>query len=409
VSEKQLLHSGMPGDAMGTGLFGRPLATFHSQIVALVSAEIGKDAALVFAEPALSDSASETDWYTPAEGVVRPFAGAPPDVQERAGDRLHKLYDRLAALRDRCLASPQQSRKQLGAVLAAALSPPLRDETYLVGDHIVTLSWAFGTGRDTGTALVDTAALAAPDTTQPEPPMATPPASDAPRATAPAPDPPAPAADIDAAGEAPPEIRVEIRRRRPPDVYAVAGRRWFRVALAAAAGFMLLSAVTYGVVASRHDTARALRAERETGDALRLKLAALRQDIADRRLRCNKMQFPRSLSMLAGKWINQFDDIYIEHTDVRLRHHLTFDTQGNASLVIVASNGDVYKTRFKVRFVPNVRLDIVTGRIPYDGPKTPPPLPIDSETWVCVPDANGLAKCHIESGNNKFNDDFVRE
>jgi hypothetical protein len=300
------------------------------------------------------------------------------------------LYRKLAALRDQCLSSPQPNRKQLGAILAAALSPPLRNETFLVGDHVVTSSWAFGADRDTSSAIVDIGEPAKPE-----------------------PSPQTPAAAASQAGERPTlsespasETRIETRPRVPPNVYAVAGPRWFRMVLAAAAALVIASGAIYGVATWRNNTAQALRAEQETGDALRLKLAAMRQALADRKLNCNRMRFPTSLSMLSGRWKN-VNRIWLDkHPDVTLPHHLEFHDDGTGQLRIDASNGDICKADFHLQFVPNVRLGIVTGPIVCEGPK---PMTINSETWTCTPAPGGFAKCHIESGSNKINDDFVRE
>ena len=62
--------------------------------------------------------------------------------------------------------------------------------------------------------------------------------------------------------------------------------------------------------------------------------------LADRKLNCNRMRFPTSLSMLSGRWKNAGGIVLQQDPRVALPHHLEFDDGGTGHLRIDASNGD---------------------------------------------------------------------
>ncbi len=119
---------------------GIAAADGYAQISAIATS-LGPDHALLFAEPAHDITGASTDWYTAAEGDIRPFADLSPDEQERTQARVAELSDDIRELAEQLKNSQEGSKVIRGNVLALALRFPDASHIYLVGSQPVVTCW----------------------------------------------------------------------------------------------------------------------------------------------------------------------------------------------------------------------------------------------------------------------------
>ncbi len=119
---------------------GIAAADGYAQISAIATS-LGPEHALLFAEPAHDVTGASTDWYTAAEGDIRPFADLSPDEQERTQARVAELSDDIRELAEQLKNSQEGSKVIRGNVLALALRFPDTSHIYLVGSQPVVTCW----------------------------------------------------------------------------------------------------------------------------------------------------------------------------------------------------------------------------------------------------------------------------
>lgn len=405
MADKSYLRTSKAADASAAGLFGKPLHLFHAQVTRALGAEIGPKAALLFAEP-VGGSGLEIDWYTEAEGEIRPFSDTDEDERARAAAQLSMLYARIIALRDRLLASSEPSEQQLGNLLASASGWPRPSETYLVGDQAVTISWALGIDREGAEAPIIDAALAE---------HAASPAGEMPD-EAPAKD--APAAESVPA-PSPTDFETETRTLPPPTIYAVAGQRLARLVLAGAAALLAGAGGFYGYSLWSAERAKA------AGDAdglaaeqgqLNERLARLRRELLRKRLECNApaegIVIPPDaagtgdLRFLAGHWANMDEIHLVDQPALKLKYSMTVDSSGKGTFLIDVSDGRTCRAPLSARFDASDKLVIETlGGLPCSGGD----YSIKPQRVVCSASARGKTDCQVVNvGANSFRAEFRR-
>ena len=119
---------------------GIAAADGYAQISAIATS-LGPEHALLFAEPAHDITGASTDWYTAAEGDIRPFADLSPEEQERTRVRVAELSDDIGELAEQLKNSQEGSKVIRGNVLALALRFPGASHIYLVGSQPVVTCW----------------------------------------------------------------------------------------------------------------------------------------------------------------------------------------------------------------------------------------------------------------------------
>jgi hypothetical protein len=112
----------------------------YAQISAIATS-LGPEHALLFAEPAYDITGASTDWYTAAEGDIRPFADLSPEEQKRTRSRVAELADDIGELAEQLKNSQAGSKVIRGNVLALALRFPDASHIYLVGSQPVLTCW----------------------------------------------------------------------------------------------------------------------------------------------------------------------------------------------------------------------------------------------------------------------------
>ncbi len=396
MPEKRYLCTSRAAEASAVGLFGKPVHLFHAQLSRALATEIGPEAALLFAEPT-GASGTEIDWYTEAEGEILAFADADAKARASAIARLSVLYAQAQALRDRLLTSAISNERQLGNVLAVAMGWPRTDETYLVGDQVVTISWALGSLReDPGDPIIDSETITSF-------PIDPPPSA----ATEPNP------INTDA--------EVETRLLAPPTIHAVAGQRLARLVLAGAMALLLGAGALYGYnwwsakrAKAVGDDPRQLESERAELDE---QLSRLRQELLRKRAACDvpqqEIEIPPEatrtgdLRFLMGRWSNAEELHVIGKPQLKLQYSMSVDDRGQGTFVINVNDGRTCRAPLKARFQGQELVIETTDGLPCSGGEE---MAMAPQRITCSSSATGTTNCKLENiGQNTIDARFRRE
>ncbi|NJM10570.1 MAG: hypothetical protein HC889_00450 [Synechococcaceae cyanobacterium SM1_2_3] len=131
------------------GGFGQPLHLLYPQIRAVLTNELGPEAATIFAEPVVDRVGNRIDWYTQGDPdqPPSPFNALPDHQRQAVGSQIDDFLRRGCDLAERYVASADPRRVQLGALLQAVLHPPAESDVFLVHDQPVIIGWAFARDR----------------------------------------------------------------------------------------------------------------------------------------------------------------------------------------------------------------------------------------------------------------------
>jgi hypothetical protein len=300
--EQLFLNSGSFEGLRESGSLGRPLHTLYPQLRAIIESELGREAALLLAEPVVDAQRTLIDWYTQGTGKPVVLASLPEDQRQAVYKRLLDAYDKLEALADTYLGSNDAGRVQLGTALKTALVPPADANVFLVDGQPVLTFWGFVQDRDWGEPM-DLARWRE-------------------RCRRPVQARPVPAAIIDKPPDAVVEVPVLTPPDRPPEVikptpdphstqdrettlryFIVVGSTFFWSVLAASVLLLVLAVALYllgifppppsrldGMAAAgpfpAGNAGEALNLARATEAELRARLNGLIVEFAERRLQC---------------------------------------------------------------------------------------------------------------------------
>lgn len=165
----------------------RPLGTAPQRSFELISgtvrAELGEDAAALFAEPVATQYGDRFDWYASVEGKPQPFSDLPPEDRARADEALSRLTGAVRELATRYSRADNPEEQRLGEALENALSYP-EDGVFVVVSaegalQPVLVNWAWVSDKQTAVQ----GSLRALDT-RPSPQRASAPVGSAPVAAA---------------------------------------------------------------------------------------------------------------------------------------------------------------------------------------------------------------------------------
>lgn len=146
MATEQILLSSSAFDGMReTGGFGQPLHTLYPQIRAVLTEQLGAEAADLLAEPVVDRARGRIDWYTEGDPEQqRATFDELPEEQRRAMlARIEDLLGRGRELAERYAASGNAQRMQLGAILKTVLETPPTRGIFLVADRPVITGWGF--------------------------------------------------------------------------------------------------------------------------------------------------------------------------------------------------------------------------------------------------------------------------
>ncbi|HCK81863.1 MAG TPA: hypothetical protein PK880_05160 [Candidatus Competibacter sp.] len=127
------------------GGFGQPLHALYPQIQAVLTAELGPDAAWLLAEPVVDRGKNRIDWYADTDPDQTAIALADLSDEQRQAvlARVDELLRQGRELADRYEASDDARRVHLGTILNAVLDAPPSAEIFLVEDKPVLTGWGF--------------------------------------------------------------------------------------------------------------------------------------------------------------------------------------------------------------------------------------------------------------------------
>lgn len=127
------------------GGFGQPLHALYPQIQAVLTAELGPDAAWLLAEPVVDRGKNRIDWYADTDPDQTAIALDDLSDEQRQAvlARVDELLRQGRELADRYEASDDARRVHLGTILNAVLDAPPSAEIFLVEDKPVLTGWGF--------------------------------------------------------------------------------------------------------------------------------------------------------------------------------------------------------------------------------------------------------------------------
>lgn len=153
MTDQILLHSGSFDGLREAGSLGRPLHALYPSLKAAIASELGEEAALLLAEPAVDPARRQIDWYTWGKSTPESVLDRPESQRGFVYRKFIERYDQLTALAGYWAASGDVSRAQLGQSLAAALTPPSPSNLYWVDDRPVITYWGFSPEQRWGPPL----------------------------------------------------------------------------------------------------------------------------------------------------------------------------------------------------------------------------------------------------------------
>lgn len=120
------------------GVRGQWVISAYPQITRFLSARIGQDHALLFAEPVVA--AHTIDWFTAADGEVQPFTRMDETKRAALLQQIRILVTDIQALSQALSASAQPDQQLIGEMLKGILTFP-DQSLFLVGARPVVAGW----------------------------------------------------------------------------------------------------------------------------------------------------------------------------------------------------------------------------------------------------------------------------
>jgi hypothetical protein len=147
--EQILLSSSSFAGVREIGGFGQPLHALYPQIQAVLTSELGPEAADLLAEPVVDRAHNRIDWYAKGD-PDRPtvaLSELPEEQRQPLLAQIHDMLDRGREVAERYAASDDPRRARLGAMLGAALGVPEETGVFLVEGRPIIVGWGFGPDR----------------------------------------------------------------------------------------------------------------------------------------------------------------------------------------------------------------------------------------------------------------------
>lgn len=112
---------------------------FHSQIKALLLESVGPKAAGMLAEPVISDTSQEIDWYAPA-GVASKYIDLPVEKKNMIDSKIAQLHKSISSTAEK-LKGQDQAAVRSATFILQALKIPNLPSIYLVNDEPILINW----------------------------------------------------------------------------------------------------------------------------------------------------------------------------------------------------------------------------------------------------------------------------
>lgn len=120
------------------GVRGQWVISAYQQMARFVELRLGQNHVLLFAEPVIATHA--IDWFTAAEGSVKPFAQLGESERAALLQTTRRLVADLEQLAQPLLASPQSDQRLIGEMLQGMLTFP-DQSLFRVGEQPVVAGW----------------------------------------------------------------------------------------------------------------------------------------------------------------------------------------------------------------------------------------------------------------------------
>lgn len=117
-----------------------------AQLGSMLANSLSQKHALLLAEPVHEASGSATDWYTEAQGDVRPLSALPESEQRLARQAFSTLAADIEKLALELKNDPGATKNIRGNILSLALRYPSENNLYMVGSQPVVTNWGFEPG-----------------------------------------------------------------------------------------------------------------------------------------------------------------------------------------------------------------------------------------------------------------------
>ena len=112
---------------------------FHSQIRALLLESVGPKAAGMLAEPVISDTSQEIDWYAPA-GVASKYIDLPVEKKNAIDNKIAQLHKSISSTAEK-LKGQDKAAVRSATFILQALKIPNLPSIYVVNNEPILINW----------------------------------------------------------------------------------------------------------------------------------------------------------------------------------------------------------------------------------------------------------------------------
>lgn len=171
------LKSGGLSDWEPLGVSGDPVYRAASQILSLVSKELGPEIAQVLATPMRDDQRLSVDWYSARDGTVQPLSALDEPQRTALMATLQARLAEIEGLSQRLRQQQGETAQTYAGLLRAAQSYPGPECVFSVSGEPVLAFWGFGVPAQGAQKAVPSVVSAVRPTVMksPEPPVSPPP------------------------------------------------------------------------------------------------------------------------------------------------------------------------------------------------------------------------------------------
>ncbi len=111
----------------------------YDQIKALLLESVDPGAAGILAEPVISDTSREVDWYAPA-GTVSKYTDLPVEKRNAIDDKIARLHKSISSIAEK-LEGHDQAAIRSATFILQSLKIPNLSSIYVVNDEPVLINW----------------------------------------------------------------------------------------------------------------------------------------------------------------------------------------------------------------------------------------------------------------------------
>ena len=123
------------------GASGQMAVNAYQQLNQYLRRKLTPEHAALLAEPNFDAERGSIDWYTSIDGNIRRLSDLDPTERAQAEQRLGQLVSDIQSEIGSLQASPRDSDRLIGEMLALALEIPSLDQVYVIGDQPVLVAW----------------------------------------------------------------------------------------------------------------------------------------------------------------------------------------------------------------------------------------------------------------------------